>query len=131
MEFQATPCSEQPKPKAILKLVEQEKSGLSDSGLADSRNVTLVVSTAKIVEFSPLTTHSNEGMDKSVCVGRDTETDSEEITLDSSMENAPTGPMQSSGLSGVNFNTHDISTINQGISFFSLFSWSRILIQGS
>lgn len=109
---------DQLKPKAILKLVEQEKSGLSsDSGLADSRNVTFspVISTAKIVEFSPLTTHSKEGLDKSVCVGRDHEAESEEITLDSSMENAPSGPLQSSGLAGINFTAHDMSAINPGI----------------
>lgn len=122
METQAPSGPEQPKPKAILKLVEQEKSALSDSGLADSRNVTFspVVSTAKIVEFSPLTTHSREGMDKSICVGQNAEIESEEITLDSSMENAPSGPMQSSGLAGVNFNTHDISTINQGLSIINI-----------
>lgn len=116
MESQAPLSSEQLKPKAILKLVEQEKTGLSDSGLADSRNVTFspVVSTAKIVEFSPLTTHSKEAMEKSICISQGAEMESEEITLDSSMENAPNGPMQSSGLAGTNFTAHDMSTINQG-----------------
>ena len=110
------------KPKAILKLVEQEKSGMSDSGMvSDSRNVTFspVLST-RVIEFSPLTTHDKSvamNADVSVCISTvDLEAESEEITLDSSLENAPTGPMQSSGLTDVGFSAQDLSTINPGLS---------------
>ena len=107
------------KPKAILKLVEQEKNGMSDSGLADSRNVTFSpVLATKVIEFSPLTIsaeNENKNQDVSICVtGQESESESEEITLDSSLENAPSGPMQSSGLADVGFNAQDLSTINRG-----------------
>ena len=103
------------KPRAILKLVEQEKSGLSDSGLMDSRNVTFSpeVST-KLVEFSPLIRPETGNLDKSVCVGANGESESEEITLESSMENAPEGPLQSSGLADTKFSAADMSTIHPG-----------------
>ena len=107
------------KPRAILKLVEQEKSGLSDSGLMDSRNVTFSpeVST-KVIEFSPLVRTEENTADKSICAKSKEESESEELTLDSSLENAPEGPLQSSGLAEVNFNIADVSTIHHGNNTF-------------
>ena len=106
-----------PKPRAIIKLVEEEKNNLVDSGLSDSRNVTFSPQvTTKVIEFSPLVESNNAGMEKSICLSNDQDRDSEseEITLDSSLENAPVGPMQSSGLTEINFNANDISTIHRG-----------------
>ena len=115
------------KPKAILKLVEQEKSG-HDSGLADSRNVTFSpVLATKVIEFSPLVISDggNGGAaNVSVCVpGQGSESESEEITIDLSLEHAPSGPMQSSGLTDMGFNAQDISTINRGQSYNHLYMY--------
>ena len=102
-----------PMPKAVIKLVQEETSGMSDSGLADSKNVTFSP-TPKIVEFSPLVKVGNVDLDKSVMVSRDNEMDSE-TTLDiSTSEDNAEGPFQSSGLVGTKFNVADISTIPKG-----------------
>ena len=117
-EMNAAPIGN-PKPKPILKLVEEEKASLGDSGLADSRNVTFSPAT-KIVEFSPLVTCNTDANEKSVCIPHLGEPESEEVTLDISLEEgAPSGPLQSSALGGGNMNIADVSTINHGsVSFF-------------
>ena len=105
--------SAKPMPKSVIKLI-QEESGMSDSGLADSKNVTFSP-TPKIVEFSPLVTGGITDLDKSVMVPRNGESDSE-TTLDmSTSEDNAEGPFQSSGLVGTNFNVGDISTIPKGM----------------
>ena len=128
-----------PKPKAILKLVEEDKSSFSDSGLAsDSKNVTFSPAT-KVVEFSPLTACSTNATDKSICITNSASDDleSEEITLDISVEEGATnGPLQSSALAGGNMNIADMSTIHHGEPFqkeflFSIFSelfWSNLFL---
>ena len=106
--------SEIPRPKAILKLVEEEKASLGDSGLADSKNVTFSPAT-KIVEFSPLVACNTNVGEKSICIANSNESESEEISLDISLEEgAPSGPLQSSALTGGNMNIADVSTIHHG-----------------
>ena len=125
MNVEGQTSAEPIKPKAILKLVEQEKNTFSDSGMADSRNVTFSPLPTKVIEFSPLACSDqtkNGCADVSVCVpgaNDNHDSDSDEITLDSSLENAPTGPMQSSGLTDMGFNVQDFSTINQGLEYKS------------
>ena len=109
---------EVPKPRAIIKLLDQEKDNMVDSGLSESRNVTFSPQvTTKIIGFSPLTISATSEAEKSICLSKDqkseSESESEEMTLESSLENAPVGPMQSSGLAEINFND-DMSTIYQG-----------------
>ena len=101
-----------PKPKAVIKLIEENKSGLSDSGLADSRNVTFSPQ-PNIIEFSPLVISNKGKSDESVAVPEGCDTDSDaplEITTDE-------GPFQSSGLAEAQLNIPDVSTINLGIRF--------------
>ena len=106
-----------PKPKVVTKLIAEERagvSGLSDSGLADSRNVTFSPNT-KVVEFSPLMEHQCNDLEKSVMVPTGLDADSE-TTLDITTEEGnEEGPFQSSGLAGAQLNIADMSTIHRGI----------------